>query len=91
MVSGFIGDGTDRRLQVENAIFKVHRSFLVKYSTVIKDMFDVPQSGETKEATDETPLVLVGDNASAWELLLESHYDRSVEHGTSILTEFTDY
>jgi BTB/POZ domain len=73
---GFIVDITDLGFKVENAIFKVHRSFLVKSSTVIKDMFDVTQPGETGETTNARPLVLAGDKASAWELLLESHYER---------------
>jgi hypothetical protein len=60
---------------VEKAIFKVHRSFLTKYSTVIKDMVEAPQSGSKNEATDENPLILKGDSASGWETLLESHYD----------------
>jgi hypothetical protein len=42
----------------------------------MKDMLEVPRSGETKEATDENPLVLTGDNALGWALLLGSHYER---------------
>jgi len=66
-------------LEVENAVFKVHRSFLTKYSTVIKDMFEVPQPGKQKEATDENPLVLTGDTAVGWALLLESYYERYLD------------
>ena len=69
--------GLTAGLEVENATFKVHRSFLTKYSTVIKDMLEAPQSesGRQKEATDENPLILKGDSASGWEMLLESQYD----------------
>jgi hypothetical protein len=49
------------------------------------------QSGKMGEETDETPLVLAGDKASAWELLLELHYDRSVGHKCSPLTQLTEY
>jgi hypothetical protein len=61
MASGFIVYITYCRLKVENAIFKVHRSFLVKSSTIIKDMLSLPQSGNLEQANDRNPLVLAGD------------------------------
>lgn len=73
-------DKANRRPKVENAIFKVHRSFLEKYSTVIKDMLNAPQSRDLQQANDENPLILTGDRVSGWEALLQSHYDRSDEH-----------
>lgn len=62
-------------IQVENAIFKVHRLFLSKDSNVLRDMLNVPQTGGSKEGTEESPLVLTGDNVSSWESLLSAHYD----------------
>ncbi|KIM20847.1 hypothetical protein M408DRAFT_333786 [Serendipita vermifera MAFF 305830] len=64
-------------IQVENAIFRVHRYFLAKYSSVISDMFDSPQGKERAVGTDENPLVLTGDTACAWGLLLEEIYNRN--------------
>jgi hypothetical protein len=61
---------------VENAIFKVHRYFLTKYSTVLQDMFNTPQGDGTVDGTDERPLVLSQDTAVGWELLLDAIYDR---------------
>jgi hypothetical protein len=63
--------------KVEKAIFKVHRSILARYSTVIKDMLEVPPSSEFPDGTDEHPLVLDGDGVSGWELLLGTQYNRS--------------
>ena len=61
---------------MENAIFKVHRYFLAKYSCVLRDMFNAPQKDGMDDGTDEKPLVLMHDNASGWELLLNAIYDR---------------
>ncbi len=63
-------------VKVQNAIFKVHRSVLAAYSTVIKDMLEVPNESGSKDRTDERPLVLVGDSAAGWEALLGLQYDR---------------
>jgi hypothetical protein len=59
---------------VEKAIFKVHRSIIARYSTVIKDMLNAPNIGNG-DASDERPLVLTGDSVAAWELLLGLQYD----------------
>src|SRR4051794_13610474 len=61
--------------QVENAIFKIHRSLLERYSTAIKDILDATDKGGSKDGTDASPLVLAGDNAAGWELLLGLQYD----------------
>jgi hypothetical protein len=62
--------------KVENAIFKVHRSVLAKYSSVIEDMLNVPQGNNGGGGTDEEPLVLIGDKVVGWELLLGWRYER---------------
>jgi hypothetical protein len=72
-------DITDRRPKVENAIFKVHRYFLAKYSGVLRDMLDSPQDSTLRDGTDENPLVLSGDSSEGWQLLLEDIYARLVD------------
>jgi len=59
---------------VEDIIFKVHRSLLARYSTVIKDMLDAPSEDGSKDGTYEHPLLLTGDTAKGWELLLGLQY-----------------
>jgi len=62
--------------KVENAIFKVHRSVLAKYSSVIEDLLNVPQRRNAGGGTDGEPLVLTGDNVVGWQLLLGWRYER---------------
>jgi hypothetical protein len=40
-------------------------------------MLSVPQENGAQDGTDERPLVLTGDSAVGWELLLGLQYDRS--------------
>ncbi|KIM28610.1 hypothetical protein M408DRAFT_329376 [Serendipita vermifera MAFF 305830] len=63
-------------MQVENAIFKVHQSLLSRYSVVISEMLAAPSQGESKDGTDEKPLVFPDDSALGWELLLSIQYAR---------------
>jgi hypothetical protein len=63
--------------QVEMAIFKIHRHFLVKHSPVIATMFDIDGDKQAHEGTDEHPLHL-DDKARAWELLLGAFYRECV-------------
>jgi BTB/POZ domain len=63
---------------VENAIFKIHRYFLAKYSPVLRDMFSAPRQDGAMDGTDERPLVLTQDRAVGWELLLDAIYNRFV-------------
>jgi len=60
-------------IQVEETIFKIHRHFLVEHSTILRDMFTLPQM-KSDEGTDENPLTMPGDTALGWELLLELFY-----------------
>ncbi|KAG8826144.1 hypothetical protein FRC17_008370 [Serendipita sp. 399] len=69
----YLEDGT-LVMQVENVIFKVHRSILAQYSKVIQDMIALPGDGESKDGTEENPLVLIGDTAASWERLLKIPY-----------------
>ncbi|KAG8757415.1 hypothetical protein FRC14_002086 [Serendipita sp. 396] len=61
--------------KVENAIFRIHRSLLARFSTVMQDMLSVPGGEGHKDTTDENPVVMHGDSAISWELLLEFQYD----------------
>lgn len=67
---------SDPAQKVESAIFKVHRFFPAKFSGAIKDKIGSPKgTNDTGDGTDERPVVLTGDSASGWELLLEDIYD----------------
>ncbi|KIM29686.1 hypothetical protein M408DRAFT_328553 [Serendipita vermifera MAFF 305830] len=65
-------------MQVENAIFKVHRFFLVRHSSVLKGMFDVHKGDEdiTGEGMDDSPVKLDGDSVLGWEVFLSEIYER---------------
>ncbi|KAG8810506.1 hypothetical protein FRC17_002910 [Serendipita sp. 399] len=69
----YLEDGT-LVIQVEDILFKVHRSVLARYSTIIRDMFNLPIDSWSNDGTDAHPLVLSGDSAVAWELLLGLQY-----------------
>ncbi|PVF93899.1 hypothetical protein CPB86DRAFT_835133 [Serendipita vermifera] len=70
----FFEDGT-LLLQVENIIFKVHRSILSRYSTVIRDMIDKSNKTSHDNNIEEKLLVLNGDSPVGWELLLGLQYN----------------
>jgi hypothetical protein len=40
------------------------------HSSVIYDMFKIPQGDTKQHGTDETPVTLVGDSVEGWELFL---------------------
>jgi hypothetical protein len=69
-------DVTNRTIKVQSTLFKVHRSVLSRYSTVLQGMLCIPNENGSQDGTDERPLVLTGDSAIAWELLLGLQYDR---------------
>jgi hypothetical protein len=60
-------------LEVEKAIFRIHRHFLGKHSPVLNDMLQLPTTTSGQEATDQNPLVL-SDQALGWELFLGCFY-----------------
>ncbi|PVF91328.1 hypothetical protein CPB86DRAFT_878583 [Serendipita vermifera] len=70
----FFEDGT-LLLQVENTIFKVHRSILSRYSTVIRDLIDESNGISHDNNTEEICLILNGDSLIGWELLLGLQYN----------------
>ncbi|KAG8816082.1 hypothetical protein FRC19_000589 [Serendipita sp. 401] len=76
----YIEDGT-LVMQVENAIFKIHRSLLAQYSTVIQDMLSFPGGKNPQDGIDEKPLVMSGDSVAGWELLLGLQYNSYVLSG----------
>ncbi|PVF92248.1 hypothetical protein CPB86DRAFT_197970 [Serendipita vermifera] len=70
----FFEDGT-LLLQVENTIFKVHRSILSTYSTIIRGMIDESSGISHDNNTEEICLILNGDSLIGWELLLGLQYN----------------
>ncbi|PVG00442.1 hypothetical protein CPB86DRAFT_729648 [Serendipita vermifera] len=56
--------------QVEKAIFKASRSLLSSHSSILQDMFKVPQGEGNEDGTDKRPVVLAGDNVKGWEVFL---------------------
>jgi len=70
----FYRDAGDTLIQVQNAIFKIHRFFLIDHSSVLRDMLSLPQSIKGSESANGTPIVISGDTAKVWELLLASFY-----------------
>jgi hypothetical protein len=76
LTSAYLINMTHRRHEVENAMFKAHRCFLVRYSAAIRAMSNTPQSWIQSEETDNHPLILRGNSAIGWTRLLESHCDR---------------
>ncbi|KAL0952850.1 hypothetical protein HGRIS_007075 [Hohenbuehelia grisea] len=74
-------------LQVENTLFRVHRYFLVKHSSVFKDMFEVcgtsglnnAQIVESLEgSSDENSIALHGDKSEAFACLLGLFYKTAI-------------
>lgn len=59
----------DIEFQVNLAIFKVHKHFLIKHSVVLRDMFDTPQPLE-----GDSPIKLSGDTIRGWESILSLFY-----------------
>jgi hypothetical protein len=60
-------------LEVENAIFKIHRHFLMVHSPVLNDMLQLPTTTLGQDGTDQDPLVL-SDQVLGWELFLGCFY-----------------
>ncbi|KIM29696.1 hypothetical protein M408DRAFT_328561 [Serendipita vermifera MAFF 305830] len=72
----FIEEG-DVCLQVENAIFKVHRFFLAHRSSVLKQMLHAPQPPGGIDGTEGKPIKLTGDKVEGWEAFFQSIYTAS--------------
>jgi hypothetical protein len=60
--------------QVEKAIFKVAGHLLARHSSVLRDMFRIPQAGDIQSGTDERPVILAGDSVKGWEIFLNLLY-----------------
>jgi hypothetical protein len=61
--------------QVGNGTFKVHKSVLANYSSVMEVMVNCPKGSGLDDGTEENPLILDGDSVRGWELLLRWQYD----------------
>ncbi|KAH6911817.1 hypothetical protein BKA70DRAFT_1079137, partial [Coprinopsis sp. MPI-PUGE-AT-0042] len=62
-------------LQVDHVQFRVHRGVLARHSSVLNDMFSIPQPVEPDLAVDGCPVVILPDLARDWEELLGYIYD----------------
>ncbi|CCA68695.1 hypothetical protein PIIN_02559 [Serendipita indica DSM 11827] len=80
----------DLVFQVENAIFKVHRHFLMEHSPVLQDMFSashlIERSGDGED--DSPAFVLKDDSLRGWECILSLFYPQYALDG--ILNRKTD-
>ncbi|KIM63561.1 hypothetical protein SCLCIDRAFT_1173263, partial [Scleroderma citrinum Foug A] len=68
-----------RILQVENVLFKVHRSVLVDKSLFFRDMFDVTHDfgfDESQGSSDQNPIINEGSTVQGFELFLSVLYDK---------------
>ncbi|PVF94004.1 hypothetical protein CPB86DRAFT_766635 [Serendipita vermifera] len=76
----FFLEGGDILLRVNNALFRVHRFFLVEHSVVLHDMLELPSPSNNTKATSlaRTDITMSGDSVVAWERLLEIFYHKDV-------------
>lgn len=81
----YIEDG-NITIQVEKAIFRVHRYLLAQRSSVLKGMFQAPQQESCQDGTDVRPLVLSGDSVIGWEILFRSIYDTKLLKSNDLWT-----
>ncbi|KAF8989949.1 hypothetical protein BDQ17DRAFT_1474250 [Cyathus striatus] len=73
-------------LQVQNTLFRVHRTILCSYSEVFSGMFDIPQP-EVIEQYDDCPLIHLQDELSDFEAFMNVLYDALwLDHAESNLT-----
>ncbi|KAL0564034.1 hypothetical protein V5O48_018022 [Marasmius crinis-equi] len=65
----------DRLQQVENHLYKVHRSIVRRESVVFESMFSIPPPEAGQEGqSDSTPIVLEGTTSREFEALLDYFY-----------------
>jgi hypothetical protein len=63
--------------QVENTLFKVHRSYLCQVSEAFREMFMAPIPGGVPEgSSDERPIVLDQVEAKEFEMFLSVIYGK---------------
>ncbi|PPQ97635.1 hypothetical protein CVT26_002542 [Gymnopilus dilepis] len=77
---------------VENKLYKVHKEILARHSSVMQDMFDLPQ-GDTSRSDCPTlhgcPLVELTDKAREIEYMLSLFYDNLKKHDWTKPTSLT--
>ncbi|KAG8781064.1 hypothetical protein FRC15_009056 [Serendipita sp. 397] len=69
----------DLLFQVNSALFKVHRHFLIQHSMVIRDMLEAPgsvmrQEEELIEVSEKPLFIMSGDSVRGWECVLAPFY-----------------
>ncbi|KAJ7069553.1 hypothetical protein C8F01DRAFT_1245750 [Mycena amicta] len=96
----YISDG-NTVLRVENTLFKVHRSMLVKDKSAFDNMFSLesfthnttdefPMSGPQEGDSDENPITLHGDRADEFSALMWSLYSLPAEIANSMGNQAND-
>jgi len=97
----YISDG-NTVLQVENTLFKVHRSMLVKDKSTFDNMFSLESytqnteleetlaSGNSEGESDENPIRLLGDKAEEFSALMWSLYSLPAEIAFSMTVQAND-
>ncbi|KAJ7319422.1 hypothetical protein DFH08DRAFT_1086285 [Mycena albidolilacea] len=65
----------DSIIRVENTLFKIHKFILVHNSSVFATMFDLPVGkGNTEGSSDDLPIILQGENAKDFRVVLKHIY-----------------
>jgi len=65
-------------LATEVHLYRVHKSMLAKYSSVLNDMFEIPSEGANTDCWEGVPIVkMAGDSDEDVFALLKSLYNRS--------------
>ncbi|KAJ6474855.1 hypothetical protein C8R45DRAFT_1010751 [Mycena sanguinolenta] len=65
----------DSIIRVENTLFKIHKFVFVHHSPVFATMFDLPVGiGSPEGLSDDLPIVLEGENAGDFRLILKYIY-----------------
>ncbi|KAJ7143507.1 hypothetical protein C8R43DRAFT_1014442 [Mycena crocata] len=95
----YISDG-NTVLQVENTLFKVHRSMLIKDKSTFDSMFSLDAFTQNTEDTlmpsnsegdsDENPIRLLGDKAEEFSALMWSLYSLPAEVAFSMTVQAND-
>ena len=62
-------------LKVGTKLFRIHKRLLIRSeASTFTTMFDLPKSSQAEGETDETPIVLNGDNVEDFEGLMRILY-----------------
>jgi hypothetical protein len=74
-------------IKVNNALFRVHRHFLVEHSVILKDTLSLPRPNDSTNTLGQSPMSdhhiqLSGDSVFGWECLLGLFYPKYIPFQT---------